>query len=392
MRNLTTLSQQLFQVTPQQRLAWARQQLFEEGIRPTGLVDEAVIQSWLRCVGARRDPRERVEFEPVTRSRVHSTLSRNRQLLGAAEAGLAELNLTLAGTGCRALLIDATGVVVHASQPTAGSCETLLPTLDRVGVNVAEGLIGTSAPGLVTKTGRPCTVLGGEHFFESVHPLYCAAAPIRDGAGSLAGVLDLSIEVRPFGFDAEALVVQYATMIENRLLLARAEDQLVVHFHTNPTLLDTPFEALAGITGDGYVAWLNEVATRCFGSVTGDAESLFGVSLSQLEVLLRCSEPTLMRLPNGIAAWARARLHARDGSSAPVAVSPPESAQAAQPTQLEATVQAPAPQPDANSRLDALSRHHIDRTLAACGGNVSCAARKLGVSRGLIYRHLRGKR
>lgn len=117
MNTRSTVSSQLFFTTRQQRLALARQQFFDDGVRPTGLVSEAVIQSWMRCVGARRDPRERVEFEPVTRSRVHSTLSRNRQLQEAAEAGLAELKLTLAGTGCRALLIDATGVVVHTSQP-----------------------------------------------------------------------------------------------------------------------------------------------------------------------------------------------------------------------------------------------------------------------------------
>lgn len=384
MNTRSTVSSQLFFTTRQQRLALARQQFFDDGVRPTGLVSEAVIQSWMRCVGARRDPRERVEFEPVTRSRVHSTLSRNRQLQEAAEAGLAELKLTLAGTGCRALLIDATGVVVHTSQPAGEACEKIMPTLDRVGVNVAEGVIGTSAPGIVTKTGRACTVLGGEHFFETVQPMYCAAAPIRDASGGLAGVLDLSIESRPFGFDAESLVVQYATVIENRLLLARAEDQLVVHFHTNPTLLDTPFEALAGITGEGRVAWLNEVATRCFGSVAGDVESLFGVTLSQLGILLRRSESSLMRLPSGIAVWARAMLHARDGALALVAAC---AAQSAQPE-----VPSPAPVPEANPRLDAFTRECLDRTLAACGGNVSSTARTLGVSRGLIYRHLRGQR
>lgn len=387
MQTRSTVSSQLFFTTPQQRLALARQQFFEDGVRPTGLISEAVIQSWMRCVGARRNPRERIEFEPVTRSRVHSTLNRNRQLLEAAEAGLAELKLTLAGTGCRALLMDATGVVVHSSQPAGESCERIMPTLDRVGVNVAEGVIGTTAPGIVIKTGRSCTVLGGEHFFDTVQPMYCAAAPIRDGSGGLAAVLDLSIESRPFGFDAESLVVQSATVIENRLLLARAEDQLVVHFHTNPTLLGSPFEALAGITLEGRVAWLNAVATRCFGSVAGSAESLFGVTLAQLEILLRCSESTLLRLPSGIAVWVRATLHARDGARVLVA------ADAAPPEQpADATPSAPVPAPEANPRLDALNRQHIDRTLAACGGNVSSAARTLGVSRGLIYRHLREQR
>lgn len=391
MQALSTLPSQLFNATPQQRLERARRQFFDEGIRPTGLIGEAVIQSWVRCVGARRDPREHVEFEPVTRSRVHSTLNRNRLLLEAAEPGLAELKLSLAGTGCRALLIDATGVVVHTSQPAGETCEKVLPTLDRVGVNVAEGVIGTSAPGIVSKTGRACTVLGREHFFETAQLLYCAAAPIRDDTGGLAGVLDLSMESRSFGFDVESLVMQYATVIENKLLLVRAEDQLVLHFHTNPKLLETPFEALAGITEQGRVAWLNEVARRYFGCAAINAEMLFGVTLSQLGNLLRRSEPTLMCLPSGIAVWMQVALHARDGASALVAACGMQTGQSEE-TEAPLPDAVPAAVPKVNPKLDALNREYIDRTLAACGGNVSSAARTLGVSRGLVYRHLRGQR
>ena len=36
------------------------------------------------------------------------------------------------------------------------------------------------------------------------------------------------------------------------------------------------------------------------------------------------------------------------------------------------------------------NRGLIERTLQDCGGNVSKAARELGVSRGVIYRRLRG--
>ena len=37
-----------------------------------------------------------------------------------------------------------------------------------------------------------------------VQVMHCAAAPIRDVRGRVAGVLDLSSESRPFGFDAAA--------------------------------------------------------------------------------------------------------------------------------------------------------------------------------------------
>ncbi|MDT4867247.1 Bacterial regulatory protein, Fis family [compost metagenome] len=55
----------------------------------------------------------------------------------------------------------------------------------------------------------------------------------------------------------------------------------------------------------------------------------------------------------------------------------------------------PADLPDAAPRdapaaptLHHANRALIESTLAACGGNVSRAARQLGVSRGLLYRRL----
>jgi sigma-54 dependent transcriptional regulator, acetoin dehydrogenase operon transcriptional activator AcoR len=45
-------------------------------------------------------------------------------------------------------------------------------------------------------------------------------------------------------------------------------------------------------------------------------------------------------------------------------------------------------QPCASSRLEDATKETMHRALAACGGNVSKAARRLGVSRGTIYRHL----
>jgi transcriptional regulator of acetoin/glycerol metabolism len=39
--------------------------------------------------------------------------------------------------------------------------------------------------------------------------------------------------------------------------------------------------------------------------------------------------------------------------------------------------------------LRALDKDYIERTVRACGGNVSKAAKQLDVSRGLIYRRLR---
>lgn len=378
----------------QQRLALARQRFFDEGQRPTGLVSEAVIQSWARCVHSRRSPRERLEFEPVTRSRVHLSLSRHRELLGAASVPLSELELVLAGSECWALLADATGIVLNVGRKRSTASESIMPVLGRVGVNVAETVLGTNAPGITARTGQTCTVLGSEHYFDVVQPLSCTAAPVRDAYGNVAAVLDLSMEGRPFGFDATALVSQYATAIENRWLLAQARDQLVLHFHTTMAMLGSPHEALAGIDTQGGVAWTNELASRWLGSRSGTLESLFGLAGEALPGLLGCGAPSPVRLGNGLTVWARAELHARDGACKVHALGSlqagPQEAAVSVRGEPDA-VMLPVAVPATASTLGALSRQHIDKVLADCKGNISSAARALGVSRGLIYRHLHGR-
>lgn len=370
--------------TPEQRLALARQRYFEEGMRPSGLVSEAVIQSWSRCTQARRHPRERIAFEPVTPSRLHGVLARNRALLQAAAHELERLEQTLAGTRCRALLTDGEGIVVHATRNPSSAHETLIPIAARVGVNLGESVVGTTAPGVVAKTGTGCTVLGGEHFFDAVQVMHCAAAPIRDVHGRVAGVLDLSIESRPFGFDASSVVGLSAMAIENRLLQAQSDGVLVLRFQTVPSLLDGPFEGLAGIDANGRVAWLNGAGARLVGQRTGAAEELFGCTVTRLLQGLGRGGTVAVPLPNGLKVWMRARLPASDGLESPPA------ADAAGPAQLPSGSAAASAEDAASApTLGEHSRKLIEDTVAACGGNLSEAARRLGVSRGLLYRRLR---
>jgi transcriptional regulator of acetoin/glycerol metabolism len=374
---------QPFFSTPQQRLALARQRYFEEGVRPSGLVHEGLIQSWSRCVQARRDPHESVEFNPVTTSRVHSALQRSRLLVSSAAGELSQLESTLAGTACTAILTDAQGVVVHAIRSAGDDGAVLMPLASRVGVDLAEEHVGTTAPGVTLRTGQACVVLGAEHFFGCLQVMYCAAAPIRDIHGQLAGVLDVSSESRPFGFDAGAVVNLYATTIENRLLRAQSTEHIVVHLQTAPTLLGTPMEGLAGLDAQGRIAWVNSAAGRLLGlacpSSGTPAENVFGLDLTALARLTRNDQPSVHRLPNGLTVWLGACMQSNDGAGPLVGLGAPS-------TTASASSDTPSP---AAPTLRDNDRHLIRQTVQACGGNVSKAARTLGVSRGLIYRHLR---
>ena len=382
-----------FANTHAERVALARQQFFEEGVRPSGLVGEAVIQSWMRCMRTHADTRRVVAFDAVTPSRLHGTLGRNRELLEAARLELASMESSLAGTDSRVLLTDAHGVIVHVTHHPAAAHQPILQKTARLGVNIAESVVGTTAPGIVTTTGQACTVQGAEHYFEYLREMQCAAAPIRDVHGRLAAVLDISVESRRFGFDAASMVALYATSIENRLLQAQSQDRLVLRFQASPALLGTPLEALAGIAPDGSVAWLNGAGMRLIGrlpeSEPCDAEQLFGIDVAGLLRLSRHEAARPVRLASGLGVRLQARMQAHDGVDFRHAVNVPAEAPI-DPTTPDASPQAATnTPPGSDGTLRGHSRKLIEETLAANEGNISHAARQLHVSRGTLYRRLK---
>ena len=384
----TDAPRQLFSTTPAERAAIARRQFFEEGLRPSGLVSEAVIQSWMRCHRMHPDTRRLVAFDPVTPSRLHTTQEHSRGLIEAAQRELSAMEHALAGADVRVLLTDGEGVTLYLS-PVPASMPTLPARhAGRQGSNLGERVSGTTAPGIVAATGQACTVSGAEHYFDDLRLLQCAAAPIRDVAGQLVGVLNLATLERPFDFDAARMVAMHATTIENTLLQAQSREHLVLRFQVSPDLLGTPLQGLAGIAADGTVAWLNDAGARLVGQLPAgggrrDAESLFGHGMASLLHLSRSAEARCLPLANGLRAWMQARVQAPDGLGPLPAASRPPAPPASQPPAE------PAPQETPRVTLREHSRQLIEDTLAAHGGNVSQAARQLRISRGTLYRRMR---
>jgi len=394
-RNLSTqdLPAQPFFQTPEQRVALARQRFFDEQQHPAGLVSEAVIRSWGRSRAQGHSAHKMPALDPVNRSALSATLARNRRLLAAAHGDLQQLEATLAGTASRLMLTDAAGVIVHVSRGTGDPQQKVLDAATRVGVNLAEDRLGTTAPGIVVQTGMACTVQGCEHFYDLFGGVRCAAAPIRDVHGRLVGVLDVSTEARGFGFDAAAVVGVYATSIENRLLQAQSDQHLVLHFQAAPALLGTPMEGLAGIDGEGQVVWINatgrsllgQPAQRC-GDPVGE---LFGTDLRHLLALCGQPEAQRMQLPSGLGIWVRATLGLRDGIDMQHAVAWSAAPEPAAAREVTPPAEPEPPAPVEAPSLAETQQRLVEETLQANAGNVARTARQLGVSRGLVYRHLK---
>lgn len=265
-------------------------------------------------------------------------------------------------------------------------------------------------------------MLGAEHFLDSVKEMHCAAAPIHDVRGHLAGVLDISSECIPFAFDAAAIVGLLAGAIENRLLVAQSTEQLVIRFQVAAELLDSTMVGLVGIDVNGRLAWQNGVARSLLGGLflpgrqrehqpERTPDEGLGLAWTQL-VALPAAGAAPLALPNGLHVWARAEMRAPDGRRGLVAItghsagSPAtalaadvhgvttETPIAASPHEQENALPAAAAPADETTAPVTLRLRESDldlilKTLRACGGNLSQAAKRLGVSRGLIYRRRR---
>lgn len=372
-----------------QRLALARQRFFEDGVRPAGQVADAVFHSWQRCLQSGLRPERHPCFEPISRSRVSYLAARDHGLLKAAQRPFDELQAAVARSHCKVLLTDRDGMLLRVT-PAPRQDGPVLHAACRVGVDLREGLTGTTAPSLAAQSRASCTVHGGEHFHELLGQMYCAAAPIRNRHGIVVAVLDLSIEGQPFGFDARWLVQSYASTIEDRLRIAQTRQQVLLRLHSAPASLHAPGAGLAAVDEGGRVSWLNPAAAGLIGVRSEDArqfrvEALLGCGIDALLAATRAPAPQALPLPNGLTVWLEAEFRplgdADDGAETAATTGSPAG---------DTETEAPAPELPSGT-LAQLSRKLIEEALAACDGNVSLAARRLGVSRGLLYRRLQGK-
>ncbi len=391
-----------FFVTREERIALARQRYFEEGILPMGVVSEAVFQSWTRCHRASQKPHDKIEFQPVSLSRSQLALQKNRTLHEAWLDEMPALGSALGSAHCSAILTDASGVLIGAT-PSGHLTKGIIPVAHRIGVNLSEEHIGTSAPGIVVRTGKQASVLGAEHYANAVNTMYCTAAPIRNIEGQLAGILDISSEGVPFKFDPASVVSLYAASIENRLLVAQSQDLLIVKFQFLPAIIETPMVAMLGFDLSGQLVWLNSVASNLLGmSINPDerdacaTEHIFDTSFGQLASLVGQGFQS-QHLRNGLHVFVTCELrkqgypvvkaqHQAEQTLATIKPAPQASG-----TQSFSTVSV-AGQHEAFLPADSLRDADADlirKCLTEHKGNVSQVAKRLKVSRGLIYRRLK---
>lgn len=203
------------------RIWRARHAYFDEKKLPEDLVDRLLLSSWQRCQNSGRSQAEHVAFDPVERPSLSLLLEQNRDLLQIAKLELDALAQSLSDAGYAVLMTDSEGRVLAVAGDLDRRSAPLRQAF-RVGVDVSEAAIGTSAMSLAISEHRLSRVLGPEHFFADNQIFHCCAAPIFSPDGMLVATVDITRDTPGLASGAMLLTTACARRIERHLFDQRS--------------------------------------------------------------------------------------------------------------------------------------------------------------------------
>ncbi|MFM2035913.1 MAG: hypothetical protein RL459_1178 [Pseudomonadota bacterium] len=359
----------------------ARQAVLLEG-RPMPLVgsESWIERSWQRCLSGGQRPDQPVAFDVISRPALKHIEEVNHALLTAARPVLDKLGRAIADTRYFAILTNAEGVVVDVGGPIDRS-DRRADLISRIGVNLSEQSVGTTAIGAALAELQPVWLHRGEHFRSDNAAFSCAGAPLFGPDGLCVGMLDLTgIDVveRP---ELKHLVSQSARSIENALTLERSHS-LLVRLNWPGRHLGDDADGLVCLDADGWISGANQAAREMIMQlmpVPGaprmrlHSTDVFALPYEMLFDAAR-HQTHSSQGPMEVPLWSGLRLHA-------LALAPGQSMHRSARGSTAAVSAEAKPLWDVETEL-------IHKAVSAARGNVMQAARELGISRATVYRKL----
>lgn len=360
------------------RIAQARQMaLHDTAPKITGLVEPWIEQSWQRCLHQGLRPEDPVIFEAVSPQVMRRAEEANHTLVQAARPILKQLGRAMADTRYFAILTNHEGVVVDADGAIDRS-DRRAALITRIGVDLSEKIVGTTAIGAALREKQPVWLHRGEHFFNETSFYSCAGAPLFGPDGRCVGMLDLTgVEAaeRP---ELRHLAAHSARCIENALVLQRPH-KLLLRLNWPGMPMGSDADGLVGLDADGHVSACNWAARQLLpqlatmGHTAVHCRDLFAMPFEMLFDAAR-------RTPAGIDAplWSGLRLQVQShlGDRSTNFSTTPQWH-----TSSGAPLAKALPLREVETAL-------IQKAVEEARGNVAQAARTLGISRATVYRKL----
>ncbi|TSE19928.1 Acetoin catabolism regulatory protein [Tepidimonas alkaliphilus] len=346
-----------------QAIELARRLWLDERREDPTVLPDWIAASWRRCLARGRQPYERLTFDQVGASAQRCALERNAALRRVAtpiiESSLAQ---AMRDTGYFALLTDAHGVVIGVHGP-ADLANPHVQAIARIGVDLSEAAVGTTAIGAALGERMPVWLHRGEHFFEDTAVYSCAGAPLFGPDGACIGMLDLTGVLAPERRALKHLVAATARRIEHALVAA-APHALSLRLAWPGRLPGDDADGILALDGDGAIVAANRAAAEMLDLQPPwpHIEAALALPASALFDAARRQRP-----PWEAPTWAGLR--------------------------VMLLAQLASQEPPAGASATALPLRHrqtalIRQAVAEAGGNVAEAARRLGISRATVYRKL----
>ena len=353
-------------------IAVARRNVLQDrGSLQNSHIDSWIERSWKRCLSKGYEPQTEVQFAQISSQDLRRVEVENHDLIRAAKPLMDKLGRAIANTNYFAILTNAQGIVIDANGPIDQS-DKRARLISRVGVDLSEHAVGTTAIGAALTELQPVWVHRGEHFFNDNTAFSCAGSPLFGSNGQCIGMLDLTGIMVPERPELKHLTSLTARTIENALLLQQPHNLLLrINWPGQPLGEDT--DGLIALNSEGSVLGANQTARFMLPQLaqpsnTGlHASDLFAMPFSMLFDGSRRSHAAIE-----VPLWSGLRLIAL----------------ALRPENERNNVHIRTDSAHASHALRDVEAEMIKQAVDQARGNIAQAARDLGISRATLYRKL----
>ena len=225
----------------------------------TANMNSEISDSWARCISNGLDPFKRPKRSVISFQELEEIRQKKESIRKIIIPELELLYSQVAGTNFMVAFSDNEGLVLDTIYDK--SCldgdvgKAVIP-----GSIWSEKVCGTNGLGLAVALQKPTIVSGKEHFFTNHEKISCFASPIINHEGKTVGIIDASTDARSREQHTLALVNLATRSIETKLFIQQFKSELILNFHPRQEYLSTTSVGLLAINGDGIIVGSNSNA------------------------------------------------------------------------------------------------------------------------------------